>query len=147
AVPQASVNVTSNGQFLALVQDEQGRALADVDVYLEADTAATDRSDAQGMASVKTAPGSYTLDVSPQYRVVRVTEARDQGVLVNAVTVAPRAAVTTRGFLHEITIEANDIAMMGLSGVGFALRNGATIAGATKTIPTNDPKAALLAYL
>ena len=72
------------------------------------------------MASVKTAPGSYTLDVSPQYRVVRITEARDEGVLVNAITVARRAAVTTRGFLHEITIEANDIAKMGLSGVGAA---------------------------
>ena len=31
--------------------------------------------------------------------------------------------------------------------VSFALRTGASIAGATKAIPTNDPRAALLAYL
>src|SRR5262249_51072580 len=145
AVPM--VNVTSNGQFLALVQDEQGHALSDVDVYLEADAVATDRSDVQGMASVKAEPGSYTLDVSPQYRVGRVTEARDEGVLLNAVTVAARETITARGFLHEITLEANDITLMGLSAIGFAVRTGATVAGATKAIPTNDPKAALLAYL
>src|SRR5262249_51408864 len=78
---------------------------------------------------------------------VRVTEGRDDGVLVNAVTVAARGRVATRGFLHEITIEANDISVMGLSAIGFALRTGTTVAGATKAIPTNDPKAALLAYL
>ena len=35
AAPVA-VNVDASGQFLALVQDEQGAPLADVDVYLEA---------------------------------------------------------------------------------------------------------------
>ena len=143
----ASVNVTSSGQFLALVQDEQGRPLADVDVYLEAEAASADRTDTQGMASVKAQPGNYTLDVSPQYRVVRVTEARDEGVLVNAVTLGLRDRVATRGFLHEITIEANDIAMMGLSGVGFAPRSGASVRGPTRAIPANDPRGALLAYI
>ncbi|MDM0004352.1 hypothetical protein QTI51_01750 [Variovorax sp. J22G73] len=149
--PGAAVNVTANGQFLALVQDEKGKPVPDVDVYLEADTTATDRSDAQGMASVKTAAGAYTLDVSPQYRVLRVAEARDaDGVLVNAVTVAPRAvdvAAAKRGFLHEIGIEGNDVSMMGLSGIGFALRDGATLAAKTPAIPANDPKGALLAYI
>ena len=38
--------------------------------------------------------------------------------------------------------------MMGLSGIGFALRSGAVAcAGATVNIPTNDAKAALLAYI
>lgn len=147
AAPAAAVNVTSSGQFLALVQDEQGRPLPDVDLYLEAEEVATDRSDVQGMASVKTAPGRYTLDVSPPYQVLRVTEARDEGVLVNAVTLTARAAARFRGFLHEITIEANDISMMGLSGIGFAPRSGSDLKGQTRAIPSNDPKAALLAYI
>jgi hypothetical protein len=152
--PAAAVNVTANGQFLALVQDEKGKPLPGVDVYLEADTTATDRSDTQGMASVKTAAGAYTLAVSPRYRVLRVAEARDaDGVLVNAVTVAPRAvnvAAAKRGFLHEIGIEGNDVSMMGLSGIGFALREGATLDATTPalpTVPANDPKGALLAYI
>lgn len=143
----AAVNVTSSGQFLALVQDEQGRPLPDVDVYLAAETVATDRSDVRGMASVKASPGAYTLDVSPQYRVLRVTEARDEGVLVNAVTLAARVAVGARGFIHQLTIEGNDVSMMGLSGIGFAVRRGASVRGPTRAIPTNDPKAALLAYV
>lgn len=150
AAAAAAVNVTTSGQFLALVQDEAGKPVADVDVYLDADTTtAADRSDAQGMASIKTAPGAYTLDVSPQYQVLRVAEARDSGgVLVNAVTIGARAvAASTRGFLHEITIEANDVSMMGLSGIGFALRNGAKLAGASTKVPSNDPKGALLAYI
>ncbi|MDH4581235.1 right-handed parallel beta-helix repeat-containing protein [Pseudomonas sp. BN415] len=143
----ATVNVTANGQFLALVQDEKGKPLSGVDLYLEDATVATDRSDAQGMASVKAAPGSYRLDVSPQYQVQRIAEARDEGVLVNVVTLAARAAEQMRGFLHEITIEANDISMMGLSGIGFVPRNGADLKGPSRAIPSNDPKAALLAYL
>lgn len=117
------------------------------DRYLEDATVATDRSDAQGMASIKTAPGTYRLDVSPQFQVLRITEARDQGVLVNAVTLAARAPSELRGFLHEISIEANDISMMGLSGIGFAPRNGTDLKGPSRGIPGNDPKAALLAYL
>ncbi|MDT4798994.1 hypothetical protein FQZ97_316400 [compost metagenome] len=147
APPPATVNVTASGQFLALVQDEQGKPLSGVDLYLEDATVATDRSDAQGMASIKTAPGAYRLDVSPPYQVLRITEARDEGVLVNAVTLAARAASQLRGFLHEITIEANDVSMMGLSGIGFAPRSGADLKGPTRAIPGNDPKAALLAYL
>lgn len=147
AASAATVNVTSRGQFLALTLDEQGKPLTDVDVYLEADTIATDRSDAQGMASVKTAPGAYTLSVSPPYQVLRVAEARDEGVLVNAVTLARVNATASRGFLHEITIEGNDISMMGLSGIGFALRRGASVQGPVQPIPTNNPKAALLAYI
>lgn len=143
----ATVNVAANGQFLALLQDEQGKPLSGVDLYLEDTTVATDRSDAQGMASVKTAAGTYRLDVSPQYQVQRIAEARDDGVLVNVVTLAARAADQLRGFLHEITIEANDISMMGLSGIGFAPRHGADLKGPSRAIPGNDPKAALLAYL
>jgi hypothetical protein len=146
----ATLTVTADGQFLALVQDEQGKPLADVDLYLETPTyttVATDRSDAQGMASIKTAPGTYTLEVSPQYQVLRVTEALEERMPVNVVTLVASGRTTTRGFLHEITIEANNIAMMGLSGIGFALRSGFAITGATKTIPTNDPKAALLGWI
>ncbi len=166
AAPAATVNVTSNGQFQVLAQDEQGRPLADVDVYLQGDTAATDRSDAQGLASVKTAPGTYMLGVAPAYDIVRVAEARDSdGVLVNAITLAPRATTlaAARGFLHEITIRGNDVSMMGLSGIGFALRANATLATGTASTAANmlttgafanasgaaanDPKATLLAQI
>ena len=93
-------------------------------------------------------PGSYTLDVSPSYRIVRVAESRDDDVLINVVTVAARVGtVVVRGFLHEITIEENDISMMGLSGIGFALRAGAAIGAPPLNLPTNDPKGALLAYI
>src|SRR5574337_130471 len=110
--PPATVNVT--GPFVALVQDEQGQPIADVDLYLESDVTASDRSDARGMASIKTAPGPYRLQAAPQYRIVRVAEARDEGVLVNAVTLAARdGAYTRRGFLHEVELVANDIGMMG----------------------------------
>lgn len=143
----AAVNVTSDGRFLALVQDEQGQPLADVDLYLSAEAVATDRSDARGMASVKAAPGAYTLDASPPYEVLRVTEARDEGVLVNAVTLVARTAIRARGFIHRLTIEGNDVSMMGLSGIGFATRRGASLRGPVKAIPANDPKAALLAHV
>jgi hypothetical protein len=142
-----AVNVTESEQFLALVQDENGRPVPDVDVYLESAVTAMDRSDAQGMVSIKAARGAYTLAVAPAYRIVKVTEARDRGTLVNAITIAPRPLSKIRGFLHEITIEQNDVAMMGLSGIGFALRSGASVAGATTNIPANDPKGALLAYV
>lgn len=149
AAPAASVRVANSGQFLAMVQDENGKALNDVDVYLEADGTATDRSDAQGMASIKANPGAYSVDVSPQYQVLKVAEARDNdGVLVNVLTVGTRAtALISRGFIHEITIEANDISMMGLSGIGFALKTGAKLTSSTPSIPTNNAKGALLAYI
>ncbi len=142
-----AVNVTANGRFVALVQDEKGVPLPDTDVYLEAQAVATDRSDAQGMASIKTAPGRYALHVSPPYRVLRVTEARDEQGLVNAITLVVAAATVTRGFLHEITVEGNDISLMGLSGIGFAPRSGADFKGIARPIPTDDPKAALLALI
>ena len=148
-----AVVVDASGQFLALVLDEAGAAQADVDVYLEATSAdagtASDRSDKDGLASIKTAPGRCLLDVSPQWRIVRVAETRDQGVLVNAITIAPRAAARGRAeaFLHEVTIEANDVSMMGLSGIGFALRAGARLAGTTTAVVNNNAKATLLAFI
>ena len=147
AAADAAVNVTANGQFIALVQDQQGKPVPDVDVYLEADASSTDRSDQQGMTSVKAAPGSYTLKVSPQYRVLRITEARDEGVLVNAITLAAAGRVASRGFVHEIEVAGNDISMMGLSGVGFAVRSGASVKGPAAALQANDPKAALLAQI
>ncbi|MGY4531997.1 hypothetical protein ACVW0Y_001113 [Pseudomonas sp. TE3786] len=144
---QASVTVTANGQFLALLQDEKGKPLADVDIYLQAASVVTDRSDAQGMLSIKAAPGIYRLDVAPPYQVLRVGEASDQGVLVTAITLGTRAVKESRGFIHDLSIEANDIALMGLSAIGFAPRAGHSLLGETRQIPANDPKAALLAYI
>ena len=146
--PAAAVNVTENGSFVSLIQDEAGKPVSNVDVYLEAQGAASDRSDTQGMVSVKTAPGAYALSVAPRYRIVRVTEARDQGLLLNAITVAAVAVpAVKRGFLHQITIEGNDISMMGLSGIGFALRAGTQLKPSTPNIPANDPKGAALATI
>ena len=75
---RAGAMLQRSGQFLALVLDEAGAAQADVDVYLEATSAdagtASDRSDKDGLASIKTAPGRCLLDVSPQWRIVRVAE-------------------------------------------------------------------------
>ncbi len=143
-----AVNVSPSGRFVALVQDEAGRPVSDVDVYLEAEETATDRSDAQGLTSLKAAPGAHALSVAPRHRVVRVAEARDEGVLINVITLAANTgAKATRGFLHEITIEGNDVSMMGLSGVGFALRQGASLVGQTVAVPPSDPKGAILAYI
>ena len=147
-----AVNVDTSGQFHSLVQDEAGRPLSDVDVYLDADDVgvAADRTDVDGLASVKTAPGRYALDVAPKYEIVCVAETRDEGVLVNAITVAPRppsAIGKSQAFLHEITIAANRVTQMGLSGIGFALRAGARLSGSTVAVPANDAKAALLAFV
>ena len=131
-----TVTVTKNGQFLALVEDEAGKPVPDIDVYLEGPSAASDRTDGQGMASIKATPGTYTLEVSPAYRIVRVAESREDDVLVSVVTVAARVgAVAVRGFLHEITIEQNDISTMGLSGIGFALRAGAAVKAPVREHP------------
>lgn len=145
----ATVTVGASGQYLALVQDEAGQPVPDVDVYLEAEEGtATDRSDAQGLASIKTGSGARALSVAPDYRIVRVSEAADQGELIAAITVARDAGrASKRGFLHQITVEGNDISQMGLSGIGFALRHGASANGKLVAISTQDPKAALLAML
>ncbi|MCX7114195.1 MAG: hypothetical protein NTX45_29825 [Proteobacteria bacterium] len=142
-----AVTVKSSGQFLARVLDSQKQPVTDVDVYLQADTTATDRSDAQGYVSIKTASGDYTLDVSPAYRIVNVAESTQEGVSVTVLTVAAQTdAVYGRGFLHEISVEFNDISMMGLSGIGFALRSYALLKRAAVS-QTNDPKATLLGYI
>jgi len=143
-----AVTVPDNGQYIALVQDESQRPLSGIDVYLEGAITASDRSDAQGMVTIKATPGAYTLDVSPAFRVVRVTESRDGNRLVNVVTVAPRQVPSkVRGFVHEITIQENDISMMGLSGIGVAARNGTSITGAAPAAATTDPRANLLAAI
>jgi len=148
----APVTVDASGQFLAVVQNEAGIAQEGIDVYLDdakadASTAA-DRSDTAGLVSVKSAPGAYALDVAPKYQVLKVTETRDKGVLVNAVTIGPRPGIgKAQAFLHEITIEANNVSMMGLSGIGFALRAGTKLAGKAVTLPTNNAKGSLLAFV
>jgi len=142
-----AVTVKSSGQFLARVLDSQKQAVTDVDVYLEADATATDRSDAQGYVSIKTAPGDYTLGVSAAYRIMNVAESNQEGVSVTVLTVAAQTdAVYSRGFLHEISIASNNISMMGLSGIGFALRRYAPLKRAAVS-QTNDPKATLLGYI
>ena len=128
------VTVSARGQFLALVQNQSGKPVPDVDLYLEGPITASDRSDLQGMVSIKATPGAYTMDVSPQFEILNVKETRDEGVLLNVVTIGPRTgiapAATGSAFLHEITIQENDISLMGLSGIGFALLAGATLRAA-----------------
>jgi Family of unknown function (DUF6519) len=147
-IPPVRVNVVDDGTFLALMLAANGSPIADVDVFLESQSVFTDRSDADGLVSIKAKPGAYTLSVTPSFRIVRVAEARDEGVLVTAVTLVPRAVeAQSRGFVHELQIEGNDISKMGLSGIGFGLRFGASLAPPPLTLPENDPKAAFLAYI
>lgn len=141
------VNVAGSGHYLALVQDEQGNPLPEVDVSLHAESSAADRSDAQGLASVKTAPGRYALRVAPQYRVLQVAESPEAEVPMAVITLAAAVQQTARGFLHEIRIEANDISMMGLSGIGFATAGGTSIAGTATQVAATDPKVSLLTSL
>ena len=64
-------------------------------------------------------------------------------MLVNAITVAPRPPASigkSPAFLHEITIADNKVSQMGLSGIGFALRDGARLAASTVSLPANDAK-------
>jgi hypothetical protein len=143
------VDVDGGALFRALVRDEAGAPQADVDVYLEAATGvvATDRSDAAGQVSIRTAPGHYLLDVAPHLRIVQVGETRDREQVLHVIVVAPRALqrAATPGFLHGIAIEANDVSLMGLSGIGFALRAGAELAAGGPNQAAATPKETLLA--
>jgi hypothetical protein len=143
------VTVGAKGQFLALVQDTSGKPVADVDLYLDGPMTASDRSDARGMVSIKATSGAYELDVAPAFEILNVKESRDEGVVLNVVTVGPNtvttAAASSTAFLLEITIQENDISLMGLSGIGFALLEGAVLQGAPAAPAANGAKAALIA--
>ena len=143
------VTVAAKGQFLALVQDRASKPVADVDVYLDGSMTASDRSDAKGVVSIKTTPGAYTLDVAPAFEILNFKETREDGVVLNVITVGPRtvtpAAATSTAFLVEITIQENDISQMGLSGVGFALLAGAGSRARRRLRQANGAKATLLA--
>jgi hypothetical protein len=150
ATAPVKVTVTSTGLFVALVQDEEGRPLADVDVYLEAEVITTDRSDSRGMASLKAAPGVHILSVDPKLRVVRVLEGGHESVPFSVITVAPRPVAEVRalpGLLHWIDIHDNDISFMGLSGIGFALRFGGDLAGGRREVPASAARSVLLDQL
>lgn len=146
--PSPVVNIAGNEPFIAMVQNEGNQQLGNVGVYLDAQETSYGQSDAQGMVSIKARQGNNRISVAPEYRISRVVEARERGRLVNVIVVAPKAdGFAGRGFLHEVTIEGNDISMMGLSGIGFALRRGENPANPVPEIPQNDPRAALLLFL
>lgn len=120
----AAVDHPGGMPLVALLRDGANRPLPDVDLYAEADGVWGDRSDAQGLASIKAPQGRYMLAVSPPYRIERIEETRDEAGPLRLITLAaasPRTSIA-RGFLHQVDIERNDIATMGLSAVGFALR-------------------------
>ncbi|MEW6371112.1 MAG: DUF6519 domain-containing protein [Pseudomonadota bacterium] len=132
--------------MVALLRDGANRPLPDVDLFAEGDRDWGDRSDAQGLASIKAPQGRYVLAVAPPHRIVRMEETRDEAGPLRVLTLAaapPRASVG-RGFLHQVDIEHNDIAAMGLSAIGFALRAGAAPA---EPAPTGVAGAALPADL
>ncbi len=144
-----AVNVDASGLFRALVTDEAGQPQGNVDLYLEGPTGvATDRTDDEGQASIKSAPGRHLLSTAPRWRIVRVAETRENDQLTHAVTIAERAQAPSKqqAFLHEITIEGNNISMMGLSGIGFALRAQARLEARAFVAATNA-KATLLATI
>lgn len=146
---QNSTSVISDGAFIALLQDERGQPLSGIDVYLADDrSTATDRSDDNGMASVKTRAGRYRVSVPPDYQILRIVETPQEDRRLHAITLAAAAVITgSARWLHEITIAANDIAWMGLSGIGFGLRRGLRFTPPVPQIPPNDPRSALLALL
>jgi len=146
-----AVDVDASAVFRALVQDEAGAPAADVDVYVEPASGgpATGRTDANGRLTLKAAPGRNQLMVAPRYRSVRVTVAQERAGIVHHVVVAPRLrdAKSEPLFLHEITIEANKVTLMGMSGIGFALRAGTRLAGVATHAPAGTAKDTLLAYI
>jgi hypothetical protein len=149
AAPPPPLVRLGSAPFVARMEDEAGQPLTGVDLFLEADSAGGDRSDAMGMVSVKMAPGSYRATVAPPYGIARIADARDEAGPLSVVTlVRVNRAASVRGFLHQIGIERNDVAMMGLSGIGFALRAGALPGEpAPPTALPLDPREALLAAL
>lgn len=145
----AAAGVSGDGEFVALLQGEDDVALQGVDLYLQdTHSVATDRSDDEGMASIKTAPGSYRLTATPGYRIVRVMEGLQEQRRVHVVTLGREDYVVapSQRWLHEITLHANDIAQMGLSGIGFGLRRGATLKRQPPAA-ASDPRDTLLAMI
>lgn len=137
-----SVTVGSQAQFIGLVQDTAGEPVAGVDVYLQNGNTYHDTSGAQGTVTMQAYAGLYEVTVSSPWRITQVTEATDAtGVVVHTITVAPLAAgeILGRGFLYEISILENDIAAMGLSGIGFGVHpgTGAKAAGSGSIAATN----------
>lgn len=110
----------------ARLRDANDKPLPGVDLFAHGEGAWADRSDAQGLASIKAPRGRYALTVAPPYRIARIDAGRDAAGALWMLTLAidPERAADARGFLHQVEIERNDIGMMGLSGIGFALRAG-----------------------
>jgi len=149
ATAAGGVGIASEGEFIALLQDEREQPVSGVDVYLEDDSStATDRSDDNGMTSVKTRAGRFRVAVPPGYQILRIVETQQEKRRLHTVTLGPSALIPANArWLHEITIAANDIAWMGLSGIGFGLRRGVPFTPQVPQIPPNDPRGALLAML
>ncbi|WP_338761579.1 hypothetical protein [Massilia sp. METH4] len=146
-VPQVSVDIDDNATFRAVVRDESGAPRADIAVYLQGPngTLASETGDDQGRVIVKTAPGLNLLSADPAWRIVRLGRINER---VYEVVIARRAQRRPEpGFLHEITIEANRVSMMGLSGIGFGLRAGAVLAGPNVAAPGDNAKDNLLAAI
>lgn len=149
ASTQNTAGVVTEGEFIALLQDEREQPLSGIDIYLEDDAStATDRSDANGMASVKTRAGRYRVAAPAGYQILRIVETQQEERRLHAITLAAGAVIVSGSrWLHEVTIGANDIAWMGLSGIGFGLRRGVPFTPQVPQIPPNDPRGALLALI
>ena len=145
------VLVTPPGAFTGVVHDTTGQPLAGVDVTLEDGDTDTDRSNAQGLVQMTVDPGTYALSAGPPWQIVEVVQSVDAaGRPLYAVTVAQRGPyVPERAFLHEITIQENEIVSMGLSGIGFGTHPRQSGAGivAGGAAPVTDLKSYLMAYV
>ncbi|WBR99991.1 hypothetical protein OU994_16845 [Pseudoduganella sp. SL102] len=149
--PPVAVDAGERGQFRGLVQDEAGTALAGVAVYVgpTVDEARMAPSGTNGRVGIMTTPGPNLLAVAPSFRIVSVTPVPERNGILHVIVVAPRQQdrAPRARFLHEITIEANKVTLMGLSGIGFALRTGARLATGGGAAPTGTPKQNLLDYI
>ena len=149
-----AVNVDASGQFLALVQDEAGAPQADIDVYLEASTAdastATDRSDArrsrqrQGRARPLPARRGAEVPHRARGRDARPGRAgqRDHD---RAARGRPRQGAGLPARDHHRGQRRLDDGPVG-HRLRAARRRGRWPAP-TVTLPTNDAKASLLAFV
>ena len=147
-----AVNVDASGQFrFRWQQDETGnRCPTSTSPRCSATLVPADRTDGDGLASVKTAPGRYTLDVAPKHDIVRVAETRpgrarqrDHG----RVPRPPASIGKSQAFLHEITIADNKVSQMPLLGIGFRRCAMARARWRQRQPAGQRRKAALLAFV
>ncbi len=124
------------GRFTGRVIDELEQPLDAVDVHLQnfsGSKSFSDRSDASGIVTVEVDADTYRVEVSPAYEIVKIVESGPDpaGQTMWLIVVRPTTqSPDGRGFLYRVEVRANEIASMGLSGIGFGERPPRWLPGA-----------------